>query len=116
MLPINDSLTLTVKHRNIAMNWLLDTYPNAFDLRNRQPLKTHILKDIFQQALANQPSQEALTSAFSYYTLWGSYLNALTEGAACIDLNGFPCGNISKQEASLAIERLKFAEKKFSGE
>jgi ProP effector len=116
MLPTNESLPLTVKNRNIAINWLLDTFPKAFDLRNRLPLKSSILEDIAQKRLINQPAQEALIEAFNYYTLWGSYLNALTEGATCFDLNGQPCGEVTKPEADKAIALLQAAKIKFSGE
>lgn len=114
MLPTHDALTPEVRERNSAMNWLLENYPNSFDLRNRRPLKDNILDDVIAKAQPNQPSIEALHNAFAYYSEWGSYLNALQEGATCFDLAGNPCGEVSKQTMLKAQALLQAASNKRS--
>ena len=115
MLSTHHSLTKDVLERNKAMNWLLDTFPKAFDLCNRKPLKNNILEDILALALPAIPAKKALTEAFNYYTQWGSYLSALQSGAPCFDLNGKAAGTISVEEAQKAQEAIRLAEKKVNG-
>ena len=84
----------------------------AFDLCNRRPLKSNILDDIYQQNIDDQPAQTALEQAFLYYTNWGSYLNALTNGSSCIDLEGNICGEVSRATALKAKLQLEASQKK----
>lgn len=114
MLAVNDSLALEVKQRNQAMNYLLETYPKAFDLCNRRPLKSSILDDIFEQKLEQQPDKNAIEQAFIYYSNWGSYLCALTTGAQCFDLDGKVCGEVNRAQELKAKLQLDMAEKKLS--
>lgn len=114
MLPTHDALTTEVKERNSAMNWLLENFPNSFDLRNRRPLKDKIIDDVIAKGLPSQPSIKALQNAFTYYSEWGSYLNALQEGATCFDLDGRPCGQVSKQTMLQAQALLQAASNKQS--
>ncbi len=114
MLPVNDSLTIALQQRNQAMNFLLATYPKAFDLCDRRPLKSNILDDIYQQNIASQPSSTNIEQAFLYYTNWGSYLNALVNGGNCIDLDGNICGEVSRAAALKAKLQLEAAQKKIS--
>lgn len=112
MLPTHQQLPTAVKQRNQAMNWLLTTYPKAFDLRNRRPLKQDILDDICRQAKADMPKLEALQQAYNHYTQWGSYLTAMIEGADCLDLNGDVCAKVSQEQALQAQNILHQAQKK----
>ena len=112
MLPIHDSLPQAVKARNQAMNYLLETYPNAFDLRNRRPLKATILDDILTQGLPADISKAAIEQAYQHYTHWGSYLSAMTAGAACFDLSGQRCGEVSASQAKEAEQLIEQAQSK----
>lgn len=111
MLPTHPSLPITVLKRNHAMNWLLEQFPKAFDLRNRRPLKENILEDIISQSdrWQNMPSIEDLQAAYQHYTHWGSYLSAVKEGETCLDLNGDVSATISKQQAQKAKHLLNQA-------
>lgn len=102
MLPVHNQLPPAIQARNHAMNWLLDTFPQAFDLRNRKPLSTTLLEDICALNHPDQPSRSALASAIHYYSHWGSYLSALKEGADRHDLKGNVCGTVNKVEAEQA--------------
>ena len=112
MLPTHDDLALNVKNRNLALNWLLITYPDAFDLCNRRPLKQDILLDILDFKIKDMPNKDDLEQAYLHYTQWGSYLNALKVDTKCIDLNGQPCGLVSHEEAELAQKKLSLAQNK----
>lgn len=107
-LPTHDNLSPSVKARNLAMNWLLTTFPKAFDLRNRRPLKPEILTDIIEASHENLPNQDALESALRYYMHWGSYLNGMTMGARFIDLHGVAIGMVTEgmqQEAKTLLAK-----------
>lgn len=112
MLPTHNELIADVKARNVAMNWLIKNYPNSFDLCNRRPLKPNIIEDILAEQKPEMPTKSALVCAYQYYTDWGSYLNALLEGAECIDLNGEPFGKVSKEHMEAAQAQLKAAQQK----
>ena len=105
---------MNIEKRNQAMQWLLETYPKAFKLTDRRPLKLGILEDIQASVVDSMPSLEPLQDAYDYYTLWGSYLQALTEGAVRINLAGEPDGSVSRQEASDAQTILATAAKKLN--
>jgi sRNA-binding protein len=115
MLPTHETLAEEVRKRNAAVNWLLETYPLAFDLRNRRPLKENIVDDIIADAKPNMPSQAELQMAFKHYTHWGSYLTATLEGSACIDLDGNVSGSVSAARAEQAKNFLLAAQKKQQG-
>lgn len=112
MLSIHNELQADVKARNMAMNWLIENYPNSFDLCNRRPLKMNIIEDVIAEQKLGMPTENALNSAFQYYTDWGSYLNALHEGVECIGLNGKPSGQVSKEQMEAAQTQLKAAQQK----
>lgn len=112
MLPTHNHLPLEVIERNKAMNWLLDNFPKAFDLRNRKPLKSNILEDVYSLKIAKQPSTDSLEQAFHYYTNWGSYLGAIQEGAAYFNLDGSECSFVTAIEEEAANRALSLAAKK----
>lgn len=112
MLPTTNNLPPSVKDRNIAMNWLLDQFPKAFNLGNRQPLKADILSDIIAAQQANTPSQAALRDALSYYKEWGSYLNGIKAGAKRINLYGEAVNDVSQIEEDKAQTTLRAAQQK----
>lgn len=114
MLSIRPSLTKEVLERNKAMNWLLDTFPKAFDLCNRKPLKNNLLEEILSLNKPSQPTKEALTAALNHYTLWASYLGALKEGASCFDLNGNITSTVSLAQEQEAQKILTLSEKKLN--
>jgi len=95
-LPTHDNLSPAVQARNLAMNWLIATYPKVFDLRNRRPLKPEILADILEANAANMPNQAALEAALHYYQHWGSYLSNMKMGARFVDLHGVAIGIVTE--------------------
>lgn len=114
MLPTTPKLKDSVRNRNLAMNWLLEHFPKAFDLGNRKPLKDDILTDIIGTDLPKVPDLPALHAALHYYTQWGSYLQALKAGAVRVGLYGEAVGQVGEDEAMLANKTLKMAGHKFS--
>ncbi len=112
-LPTNETLNPLVLNRNKAMNWLIDTFPKAFDLRNRKPLKENIVADILNHPSAQgKPDEAAIRQALDYYTQWGSYLSSLQLGARRIDLDGIAISFVTKQAADSAKETLQKAQQK----
>lgn len=114
MLPTSAHLKPKVKHRNLAMNWLLEQFPLAFNLGNRQPLQKNMLSDILAQNREDTPSEADLKAALSYYTNWGSYLNGLKAGKARIDLQGQPVGEVTLAEEEKAQAALEMARNQMS--
>ncbi len=106
-LPTSLSLSAEILERNLAMNWLIDHFPKAFDLRNRRPLKEEIMQDIIDKSIENTPSKEALAAALNYYTHWGSYLTGLTVGKRRIDLDGVAVSFVSAKCEAIAKDKLQ---------
>lgn len=108
-LPTHSDINSLVLNRNLAMNWLIDQFPKAFDLRNRRPLKNDILNDILSRHLDGCPDEASLQAALSYYMRWGSYLMSLELGARCIDLDGIAVGFVTKDVFDDAQHQLQNA-------
>jgi sRNA-binding protein len=114
MLPVSPDLKKDIRDRNLAMNWLLTHFPQAFNLGNRKPLAEMILSDILATQHDDMPEKEALEGAISYYTEWGSYLNALKAGAIRVDLKGQAVALVDKKAEAQAQSHLLKAREKFS--
>lgn len=94
------------------MNWLIERFPKAFDLRNRRPLKDDILADILKHLDESSPNETAISAALDYYMQWGSYLSNLDVGARCIDLDGIAVSFVTQKTADKAAQALQKAQAK----
>jgi ProP effector len=82
---------------------LREWHPSTFaapDTPRRPPLKRGIHADIIARIPAINPSE--VRAALAYYVRGLSYLHALTEGAARIDLDGAEAGSVTAEEAANA--------------
>jgi sRNA-binding protein len=92
-----------------SVNWLQETYPKCFDLKNPKPLKKGIMNDLFQQALWTK-SKTSLRDAISFYVESPLYHQAILEGNFRFDLNGENIEEINESEkeySKIKLEKIK---------
>lgn len=99
------------RNRRTREEWLpllVERYPAAFfaDARERKPLKIGIHKDVLADE-ANTLANYQLTSALRWYTGAYGYQLSLKKGAARIDLNGEPAGEVTAEDEAAAAEKIK---------
>ncbi|WP_018236930.1 ProQ/FINO family protein [Ensifer sp. BR816] len=93
----------TEKHSKSAsalFRHLSEKWPNAFNAKLPKPLKIGIRQDI--RALDGELSDEELGRALRAYTRTDKYLANMRAGAARVDLNGNPAGEVSEGDATTA--------------
>jgi ProP effector len=99
------------KTRTQALQWLADTFPEAFDNKIRiRPLQIGILDAILEQAeLAQQQgiSKSKLREAVVIYTRRLDYLVCLKARETRVDLQGKPCTQVTEEEAASAAIKVK---------
>jgi ProP effector len=81
------------------------TWPEAFNPKAPRPLEIGIHQDI--RALDGELSDDELSTAMRAYTKMRNYLIQLRTGAARVDLNGQPVGEVSEAEAAAAKAQLR---------
>ena len=94
-----------------ALNWLSQTFPEAFNTEHRvRPLKKGIMDDIFAY-LDDKPecdfSRSKLREAVVMFTRRMEYLVCLKCRNNRIDLQGKFTGEVSEEEAENAVEKIK---------
>ncbi|WFU49162.1 ProQ/FinO family protein [Sinorhizobium terangae] len=92
--------TASVLFRHLSEKW-----PEAFNTRAPKPLKIGIREDI--RALDHELSDHDLKRALRAYTKLERYLKSLRAGAARVDLDGNPTGNVSEADAATAQALLR---------
>lgn len=99
------------KLRNDALQWLIKTFPAAFDdSQSIHPLKSGIMQDILafaDKALILGISKTKLREAVILFTRRIDYLACLKAQEMRIDLYGNPTVPVSHDEASQAADKIK---------
>src|SRR6266536_2690817 len=90
----------------IAM--LAERFPAAFSVweRRRRPLKSGVHLDILAR-LDGEIEPDVLSIAMRVYTANEGYLKSCTAGAARIDLDGNPAGEVTPEQAAGCLSRLE---------
>jgi sRNA-binding protein len=100
-------MTITKEDIYAALARLTEAFPQTFVLekyRPHRPLKIGIAADI--PARCPELERGALSVALSVYARRVMYLQSLVAGAARVDLDGNPVGEVSAGEAEYAAARL----------
>lgn len=86
---------------------LVERFPRCFMPKSgkKLPLKVGIYHDL--RAVVTDIPARRLNAALHDYTAGRTYLRALVGGAHRVDLDGFPAGIVSSDEASAARERMR---------
>ena len=100
---------MTIRKEDIhaALTHLAETFPQTFELekcRPHRPLKVGIAADL--QARCPALEWRVLRVALAAYTGRVMYLRSLVAGAARVDLDGNPAGEVSARDAEHAASRL----------
>lgn len=97
--------------RQLALRWLAETFPAAFDTREKiAPLKIGILQDIILEHArlgAHTVSISKLREALRVFTRRLDYLTTLKAQEMRIDLYGNPVARVSDSEARQAQYRIR---------
>ncbi len=96
--------------KQIAIDWLIDQFPNAFFQKAHavKPLKLGIFEDIIDvyERLESPPfSKKILREALNYYTASKAYLLSQKPNTPRIDLFGQPNGIVEPEQAIYAQQR-----------
>ena len=95
---------MTIRKENIH---LATRYPRAFALekyRPHRPLKVGVADDIL--ACCPDLNRRRLGAALAVYTRRVMYLRGLVAGAARVDLDGNPAGEVTARDAEYAAAKL----------
>lgn len=90
----------------VALDWLIETYPLCFSLKNPKPLKKGIIKDIIGQKLWNG-SKTSLRSALAIYSDLPNYHKMLLKEDSRYDLKGNQAEKITVSEKDFSKQRLQ---------
>ena len=100
-------MTTTKQDIDAALARLAEAFPQTFVLekyRPHRPLKVGIAADLVERWPAVE--RHALAAALTVYTRRIMYLRSLVAGAARVDLEGNPAGEVTVQDAEHAAARL----------
>jgi sRNA-binding protein len=100
-------MTITKEDIHAALARLTEAFPQTFVLekhRPHRPLKVGIAADI--RACCPAIERRVLSVALSVYTRRVMYLQSLAAGAARVDLDGNPAGEVTARDAEYAAAKL----------
>jgi sRNA-binding protein len=100
-------MTTTKQDIDAALARLAEAFPQTFVLekhRPHRPLKVGIAADI--RARCPAVERRVLSVVLSVYTRRVMYLQSLVAGAARVDLDGTPAGEVTARDAEYAAARL----------
>jgi ProP effector len=100
-------MTITKQDIHAALTHLAEAFPQTFVLercRPHRPLKIGIAADL--QARCPALEWRVLKVALAAYTGRVMYLRGLVEGAARVDLDGNPAGEVTARDAEYAATKL----------
>jgi len=100
-------MTTTKQDIDAALAHLAEAFPQTFVLekyRPHWPLKVGIAADI--PARCSAIERRVLSAALSVYTRRVMYLQSLAAGAARVDLDGNPAGEVTARDAEYAAAKL----------
>lgn len=99
---------LSRKARLDALRWLAETFPKAFDNSIRiRPLSLGIMQDILNHPAAIGQSKSKLRQAVVLFTRRIDYLICLKSREMRINLEGEVVSQVTEEEASLAVVKIK---------
>ena len=102
---------LSKKSRLEALNWLVATFPKAFDNTiSIQPLSLGIITEILahaEKAAEAGISKSKLREAVVLFARRIDYLTCLKAREMRVDLNGNPVSQVTEEESSLAAAKIK---------
>jgi len=98
-----------------ALEYLINTYPKAFDLNNRKPLKCGIHKDIMAALPEGKFTLKEIQKAIHFYKMSVSYEKNMVELTHRIDLNGNEVEEITAEHKEFARQNREEREKKSKG-
>jgi hypothetical protein len=105
--PMEGWMTITKQDIDAALARLTEAFPQTFVLekyRPHRPLKVGIAADIPARCPAVE--RRVLSAALSAYARRVMYLRALVAGAARVDLDGNPAGEVTAGDAEFAATKL----------
>jgi ProP effector len=102
-----DLMTITKQDINAVLTRLTEAFPQAFVLEQYQPHRP-LKVGIFSEIAARCPdlARSDLTTVLNIYTRRKMYLQSLVAGAARVDLDGNPCGDVTAADQEHAVARL----------
>lgn len=95
-----------------VLNWLEQSFPKCFTLKNQKPLKIRIFQDIIHTDKEGLPSSTALRRALTAYTHKLSYHQAIVYQIDRINLQGEAEGKITDEQKAFSTEHIKRIENK----
>lgn len=107
---MNENISNTKKAKLLIIEWLIETFPQAFFKRANQikPLQIGIYDEIidFYERLNTPPfSKKSLREALSYYSSSPGYLMCQKTNAARVDLYGNEVDVVTDEQAKYAHQR-----------
>jgi ProP effector len=106
-------MTITKQDIHAVLTRLTEAFPQAFVLEQYQPHRP-LKVGIFSEIATRCPdiTRSDLATVLNIYTRRMTYLQSLVAGAARVDLNGVPCGEVTAADQEYAAARLAASEAK----
>ena len=100
-------MTITKQDINAVLTRLTEAFPQAFVLEQYQPHRP-LKVGIFSEIATRCPdlARSDLVTVLNIYTRRMTYLQSLVAGAARVDLDGIPCGEVTAADQEHAAARL----------
>ena len=100
-------MTITKQDINTVLTRLTEAFPQAFVLEQYQPHRP-LKVGIFSEIAARCPdlARSDLVTVLNIYTRRMMYLQSLVAGAARVDFDGNPCGDVTAADQEHAVARL----------
>jgi ProP effector len=100
-------MTITKQDIHAVLTRLTEAFPQAFVLEQYQPHRP-LKVGIFSEIAARCPdiARSDLATVLNIYTRRMTYLQSLVAGAARVDLDGVPCGEVTAADQEYAAARL----------
>jgi ProP effector len=100
-------MTITKQDINAVLARLTEAFPQSFVLEQYQPHRP-LKVGIFSEIAARCPdlARSDLVTVLNIYTRRLTYLQSVVVGAARVDLDGFPCGEVTAVDQEHAAAKL----------
>jgi len=110
-----------IKRGKEGMDWLMQAFPQCFNLKAPLPLKIGIGKEVIDQWIylsslpydSKIPARTAIRTAIGWYVRRGLYFAAFETATHRIDLDGKEAGEITEVEKEYARERVKILKERY---
>ena len=115
------SLQEKIQRQRKAMNWLMQAFPQCFNLKAPMPLKVGIAKEVMEKWVylsslpydQQMPSRLSVRQVIGWYTRRFPYYKSFETATHRIDLDGKEAGEVTEAEKEYARQRAEMLKERY---